>query len=82
MLISSVNVNIYYRKCQFSVALALFLTLLQGKGLESWTREGPRAADIYLIWSADSALYEQNSGPGWNFVTETELLVKSSLIMP
>ena len=80
-MISSGNVNIYYRKCQFSVVLALFQVLLRGKEPESWTREGPRAADIYLIWSADSALYEQNSGPGWNFVTETELLVKSSLFM-
>ena len=64
------------------MVLALFQALLRGKEPKSWTREGPRAADIYLIWYADSALYEQNSGPGWSFVTETELLVKSSLIMP
>ena len=37
--------------------------------------QGSRAADIYLIRYADSALYEQNSGPELSFATDPSYLI-------
>ena len=74
--ISLLKVYICYWWCLFSLALALSLALLRGKGPEVLSREGPRAADIYLIRYADSALYEQNSMPGWSLVSLAECSAK------